>query len=79
MFNSLEFDLFPDPVGHFALSRQRGVTCSVALQAMSEWPLRRLAGFEGGKNSQIPNEMMLLTHVDLTYVVTKALSDISGG
>ena len=37
--------LISEPLGHFALSRWWGVTCSLALQAMSEWPLRRLAGF----------------------------------
>ena len=32
------FDLFPDPVGYFGLSRQLGVAGGAALQAVSECP-----------------------------------------
>ena len=38
------YGLFPDPIGHFGLSRWWGVAVDVALQAVSECPSHRYAG-----------------------------------
>ena len=38
---NLRFNLFPDPVGHFGLSRRLGVAGGSALQAVSECPRSR--------------------------------------